>query len=103
MPGVSLTRISEASDLRSSATPHLVGMRMVIARCSVDYVGRLTAHLPEAIRLLMLKADGSLLVHSDTGGYKPLMWVTPPCSLLVLDDVWTVTNKGGEQLVISVH
>src|SRR4051794_3434344 len=79
------------------------GMRLVIARCSVDYVGRLTAHLPEAVRLLMLKADGSVLVHSDTGGYKPLMWMTPPCSLLVLDDVWTVTNKGGEQLVISVH
>jgi RecB family endonuclease NucS len=77
-------------------------MRLVIARCTVDYVGRLTAHLPEAVRLLMIKADGSVLVHSDTGGYKPLMWMTPPCSLLVVDDVWTVTNKGGEQLVISV-
>jgi RecB family endonuclease NucS len=42
-------------------------------------------------------------VHSDTGGYKPLMWMTPPCSLLVTDDVWTVTNKGGEQLLITVH
>jgi RecB family endonuclease NucS len=78
-------------------------MRLVIARCSVDYVGRLTAHLPEAVRLLMIKADGSVLVHSDAGGYKPLMWMTPPCSLLVQDDVWTVTNKGGEQLVISVY
>jgi RecB family endonuclease NucS len=77
-------------------------MRLVIARCSVDYVGRLTAHLPEAVRLLVVKADGSVLVHSDTGGYKPLMWMTPPCSLLVADDAWTVTNKGGEQLVISV-
>jgi RecB family endonuclease NucS len=77
-------------------------MRLVIARCSVDYVGRLTAHLPEAVRLLVVKADGSVLVHSDTGGYKPLMWMTPPCSLLVADDVWTVTNKGGELLVISV-
>jgi RecB family endonuclease NucS len=77
-------------------------MRLVIARCSVDYVGRLTAHLPEAVRLLVVKADGSVLVHSDTGGYKPLMWMTPPCSLLVADDIWTVTNKGGEQLVISV-
>jgi RecB family endonuclease NucS len=77
-------------------------MRLVIARCSVDYVGRLTAHLPEAVRLLVVKADGSVLVHSDTGGYKPLMWMTPPCSLLVVDDAWTVTNKGGEQLVISV-
>jgi RecB family endonuclease NucS len=77
-------------------------MRLVIARCSVDYVGRLTAHLPEAVRLLVVKADGSVLVHSDTGGYKPLMWMTPPCSLLDLDETWTVTNKGGEQLVISV-
>jgi hypothetical protein len=75
---------------------------MVIARCSVDYAGRLTAHLPEAVRLLMVKADGSVLVHSDTGGYKPLMWMTPPCSLLVRDDVWTVTNKGGEQLLITI-
>jgi RecB family endonuclease NucS len=75
---------------------------MVIARCSVDYAGRLTAHLPEAVRLLMVKADGSVLVHSDTGGYKPLMWMTPPCSLVVQDDTWTVTNKTGEQLVIDV-
>jgi len=74
----------------------------VTARCSVDYVGRLTAHLPEAVRLLLCKADGSVLVHCDTGGYKPLMWMSPPCSLLVRDDVWTVTNKGGEQLVITV-
>jgi endonuclease len=51
-------------------------VRLVLARCSVDYVGRLTAHLPEAVRLLVLKADGSLLVHSDTGGYKPLMWMS---------------------------
>ena len=77
-------------------------MRLVTARCSVDYVGRLTAHLPEAVRLLLCKADGSVLVHCDTGGYKPLMWMSPPCSLLVRDDVWTVTNKGGEQLVITV-
>jgi RecB family endonuclease NucS len=78
-------------------------VRLVIARCSVDYAGRLTAHLPEAVRLLVVKADGSVLVHSDTGGYKPLMWMTPPCSLVVQDDVWTVTNKGGEQLLITVH
>ncbi len=50
----------------------------------------------------MIKADGSVLVHSDAGGYKPLMWMTPPCSLLVQDEIWTVTNKGGEELVISV-
>jgi RecB family endonuclease NucS len=78
-------------------------VRLVIATCSVDYVGRLTAHLPMATRLLMVKADGSVLVHSDTGGYKPLMWMTPPCSLMDVDGVWTVTNKGGEQLVITVE
>jgi len=78
-------------------------MRLVIARCSVDYAGRLTAHLPAAIRLLVCKADGSVLVHSDAGGYKPLMWMSPPCTLRVEDDRWTVTNKGGEQLVITVE
>ena len=82
-------------------------MRLVIARCSVDYAGRLTAHLPTAIRLLVCKADGSVLVHSDAGGYKPLMWMTPPCTLRVDEgadsSVWTVTNKAGEQLVITVE
>jgi RecB family endonuclease NucS len=53
-------------------------MRMVIARCTVTYTGRLSAHLPEAVRVLVVKADGSVLVHSDTGGYEPLMWMTPP-------------------------
>ena len=53
-------------------------MRLIVARCSVDYTGRLDAHLPEALRLIMLKADGSVLVHADAGGYKPLNWMTPP-------------------------
>jgi RecB family endonuclease NucS len=75
---------------------------MVIATCSVDYVGRLTAHLPEATRLLLVKADGSVSVHADDRAYKPLMWMSPPCSTVVGDGVWTVTNKGGEQLVISL-
>jgi RecB family endonuclease NucS len=78
-------------------------VRLVIARCSVDYAGRLTAHLPTAVRLLVCKADGSVLVHSDAGGYKPLMWMSPPCTLRVEDDRWTVTNKAGEQLVIAVE
>ncbi len=56
-------------------------MRLVIARCSVDYSGRLTAHLPMATRLLMVKADGSVLIHSDGGSYKPLNWMSPPCTL----------------------
>jgi len=77
-------------------------MRLVVARCSVDYVGRLTAHLPLAVRLLMVKADGSVLVHSDGGSYKPLNWMTPPCTLSIVGDTWTVTNKSGEQLIISV-
>ena len=78
-------------------------MRLVLATCSVDYVGRLTAHLPTATRLLMVKADGSVLVHSDTGGYKPLMWMTPPCTTVELDGTWTVTNKGGEQIVVTIE
>ena len=77
-------------------------MRLVVARCSVDYVGRLTAHLPLAVRLLMVKADGSVLVHSDGGSYKPLNWMSPPCTLRIVGDTWTVTNKSGEQLFISV-
>ena len=56
-------------------------MRLVIARCHVDYDGRLTAHLPLATRLLMVKADGSVLVHSDGGSYKPLNWMSPPCAM----------------------
>jgi RecB family endonuclease NucS len=77
-------------------------VRLVIARCSVDYVGRLTAHLPLATRLLLVKADGSVLVHSDGGSYKPLNWMSPPCSLVETDMVWTVTNKAGEQLIITI-
>ena len=78
-------------------------MRLVIARCSVDYIGRLTAHLPLATRLLMIKADGSVLVHSDGGSYKPLNWMSPPCSFTEAPDTWTVTNKAGEQLIITIE
>jgi endonuclease len=83
-------------------------VRLVIARCTVDYVGRLTAHLPPATRLLLIKSDGSVLIHSDAGGYKPLMWMTPPCTLREgpdegADSTWTVTNKAGEQLVITIE
>jgi endonuclease len=77
-------------------------VRLVIARCSVDYVGRLTAHLPLAKRLLLLKADGSVLVHSDGGSYKPLNWMSPPCTLREADGIWTVTNRAGEQLIITL-
>ncbi|SEF91795.1 hypothetical protein SAMN05216223_102475 [Actinacidiphila yanglinensis] len=79
-------------------------MRLVIARCSVDYAGRLSAHLPSATRLLLIKADGSLSVHADDRAYKPLNWMSPPCTLKEGDgDVWTVTNKAGEQLIISIE
>ena len=78
-------------------------MRLVIARCSVDYVGRLTAHLPMAPRLLLLKADGSLSVHADDRAYKPLNWMSPPCVLVESDSLWTVTNKSGEQLRITIE
>jgi RecB family endonuclease NucS len=86
-------------------------VRLVIARCSVDYIGRLTAHLPMATRLLLVKADGSVSVHADDRAYKPLNWMSPPCALrdeLVsgpggASGTWTVTNKTGEQLVITVE
>jgi RecB family endonuclease NucS len=85
-------------------------VRIVVARCSVDYVGRLTAHLPESTRVIMVKADGSVLIHSDGGSYKPLNWMSPPCTTRVAasnddgtSEIWTVENKAGEQLVISVH
>ena len=77
-------------------------MRLVIARCSVDYVGRLTAHLPSALRLLIVKADGSVLVHSDGGSYKPLNWMSPPCRLTEEPGKWTVTGKAGETLAITI-
>jgi hypothetical protein len=78
-------------------------VRLVIARCSVDYTGRLSAHLPLATRLLVVKADGSVLVHSDGGSYKPLNWMSPPCTLVEADLIWTVTSKSGDQLVITIE
>ncbi|WP_181043796.1 endonuclease NucS [Actinokineospora auranticolor] len=78
-------------------------MRLVIARCQVDYAGRLTAHLPMANRLLLVKADGSLSVHSDDRAYKPLNWMTPPCWLTEEPGTWTVQNKAGEKLVITIE
>jgi RecB family endonuclease NucS len=68
-------------------------MRLIVARCAVDYTGRLTAHLPEALRLIMVKADGSVLVHADAGGYKPLNWMTPP----------TVIEEGDGRIVVRKH
>src|SRR5258707_5490409 len=82
-------------------------VRLVIAQCTVDYVGRLTAHLPSARRLLLFKADGSVSVHADDRAYKPLNWMSPPCWLIEdLDGptpVWVVENKTGELLRITVE
>ncbi|MEA9985418.1 MULTISPECIES: endonuclease NucS [Subtercola] len=90
-------------------------MRLVIAKCAVDYAGRLSAHLPLATRLLMLKNDGSILVHSDGGSYKPLNWMSPPCTLQILEpdqeqldtgitELWKVTHaKTADLLVVSIH
>ena len=89
-------------------------MRLVIADCQVDYAGRLTAHLPRATRLLLLKGDGSILVHSDAGSYKPLNWMNPPCVIteveltpesaeLGIEHVWRVSQvKTADQLHISI-
>ncbi|MDT0441308.1 MULTISPECIES: endonuclease NucS [unclassified Streptomyces] len=82
-------------------------MRLVIARCSVDYAGRLTAHLPLAPRLILVKADQSVSVHADDRAYKPLNWMSPPCTLKESEGedgtpVWTVQNKGGEKLIITM-
>ncbi|WP_024443459.1 MULTISPECIES: endonuclease NucS [unclassified Mycobacterium] len=82
-------------------------MRLVIAQCTVDYVGRLTAHLPSARRLLLLKADGSVSVHADDRAYKPLNWMSPPCRLTEEVGgelpVWVVANKSGDQLRITIE
>jgi endonuclease len=71
-------------------------MRLIVARCSVEYSGRLSARLPEALRLVMLKADGSVLVHADAGGYKPLNWMTPPTVVEEEDGRIVVRKVKGE-------
>jgi endonuclease len=77
-------------------------VRLVIARCSVEYIGRLTAHLPPATRLLMVKADGSVSIHADDRAYKPLNWMSPPCRLVEAPGVWRVVNRAGEELRITL-
>jgi RecB family endonuclease NucS len=78
-------------------------VRLVIARCSVDYAGRLSARLAPATRLILIKADGSVLVHSDGGSYKPLNWMSPPCRLAEEPGRWVVTGKSGETLTIHLE
>ena len=82
-------------------------VRLVVARCEVDYAGRLSAYLAPAVRLLLLKADGSVSVHADDRAYKPLNWMSPPCRLDVEPSgdgtqVWTVTNSAGETLRLTI-
>ena len=89
-------------------------MRLVIARCQVDYVGRLTAHLPMATRHILVKADGSVSVHADDRAYKPLNWMSPPCTMTVAEpeadaaealgvsEVWNVRSRDGDTLRISL-
>ena len=90
-------------------------MRLVVATCAARYTGRLSAHLPLATRLLVVKADGSVLLHSDGGSYKPLNWMSPPCTLAVVvpddeavergvSEVWYVQHaKSDDRLEIDLH
>ena len=81
-------------------------MRLIVARCEVTYTGRLTAFLPESTRLLMIKADGSVLVHADAGGYRPLNWMTPPTVIEEADGVIVVRKRAGrseDRLEIRLH
>ncbi len=83
-------------------------MRLVIARCSVDYAGKLAAHLPEANRLIMVKADGCVAIHADGGAYKPLNWMNAPNTITEVvgddgSDKWVVTNPKKETLTITLH
>jgi endonuclease len=109
--------LTHASGSKGSSTlPYLVTVRLVIARCQVDYTGRLTAHLPMAIRLILIKSDGSVSIHADDRAYKPLNWMSPPCSLVdlgppsagqasalngePLSALWEVRGRGGDTLQI---
>jgi endonuclease len=78
-------------------------MRLIIARCSATYDGRLSSTLTSAVRLLMVKADGCVAIHADVGAYKPVNWMNAPNHLDETPDRWTVTNPKGERLVIELE
>ena len=81
-------------------------MRLIVARCEVTYTGRLSAYLPESVRLLIVKADGSVLVHADAGGYRPLNWMTPPTVIEEDEAVIAVRKRAGrseDRLEIRLH
>jgi RecB family endonuclease NucS len=81
----------------------ITGMRLIVARCEVRYSGRLTAVLPDALRLIMIKSDGSVMVHADTGGYKPQNWMTPPTAIEESEDLIVVRKvKGEDRLDIAI-
>ena len=92
----------------SSTVGSVLPVRILVARCTVDYSGRLTSHLPVATRVIMHKSDGSVLIHADGGSYKPLNWMSPPCSVKEIaaeaDEpmMWVVVNKAGEELRITL-
>jgi RecB family endonuclease NucS len=84
-------------------------VRLLIARCQVDYAGRLSAHLPMANRLILVKADGSISIHADDRAYKPLNWMNPPCTIAVrvaesdeIAEIWEVKNRDNDTLAISI-
>ncbi|MFM8415934.1 MAG: endonuclease NucS [Actinomycetota bacterium] len=78
-------------------------MRLVVARCTVHYIGRLEASLPEAVRLIMVKADGCVAIHADGGAYKPLNWMNAPNEVKEFPDRWEITNPKGEKLTVMLH
>jgi len=80
-----------------------LSLRLLVAECSVDYEGRLEAHLPLATRLIMVKADGCVAIHADGGAYKPLNWMNAPNTLIEGEDQWEVTNPKGEKLTIRIE
>ena len=86
---------------RTPTSPRDRILRLVIARCRVDYDGRLAAHLPSAIRLVMVKADGCVAIHADGGAYKPLNWMNAPNTIVDEGERWLVTNTKGERLTIT--
>ena len=108
LPGAAATVTGDLGRVRVEDEVASRPVRLVVARCRVDYLGRLTAHLPLATRLLLVKADGSVLVHSDGGSYKPLNWMSPPCTVKEgkNDDgqvEWVVTSKTDDTLRILIE
>jgi RecB family endonuclease NucS len=99
-----MAALTDDCTCRTRTNRYSCPVRLVIARCSVDYTGRLSAHLPLATRLIMVKADSSVLIHSDGGSYKPLNWMSPPCRLIESSPAeWIVTGKSGETLAIHIE